>query len=125
MSVKSDITVLLENGADYDRIQSETGAKRPYIRTIAAGWRKTEKTPDEQTGNDDPKPEVEDDDETLTIVNDREDKMTDNDAKPKTGNEYHREWVAAKGFECGCGCVLNRKSTYCPHCGVSLDWSGF
>ena len=129
MSVKSDITALLKDGADYDRIQTETGAKRAYIRTIAAGWRKTEKTSNEETENDDAKTETKDNDNVLTIVNDAEVKMTDNDnnnkTKTKTGLQYHYEWVNAKTFECNCGCVLNRKSTYCPHCGAVLDWSGF
>ena len=69
-------------------------------------------------------------DEGINFINDTRggDDTTgnkDDDNTGKTGADHHKEWIKEAKYECNCGCVLNRKSKYCPRCGMELDWSGF
>lgn len=124
MSHKLRVIELHNAGKDYNEIEKETGAKRTYIRTIISQYKKT---PDagmleEKTNEDNNEAEE------MRFENDIEGKdnmVGDKMADPKTGKEYHEAWIKEKSYECACGCVLNRKSTFCPNCGTTLDWSGF
>lgn len=130
MSKKSQILSLLDEGKDYDEIQTTVeGSTRAYIRTIASGYRKDAKKDKLPEENNEPEKEPEIESGGMEFDNDLnngEHEMT-NELKTgdKTGAEYHKEWVKAGAYECDCGCTLNRKSTYCPNCGVTLDWKGF
>jgi hypothetical protein len=133
MSKKSQIFSLLDEGKDYDEIQRTVeGATRAYIRTVAGEHRKVAANAEIPGEGSEPqaKPEIKDDSGGMEFDNDLDNNggnMTgkENQNNGKTGTQHHKEWVSAKAFECECGCTLNRKSTFCPHCGVSLDWGGF
>lgn len=128
MSKKSQILSLLDEGKTYDEIQETvTGATRSYIRTVATGHRKDAKPNEIPSENPEPKekPGIEDGSGGMEFENDIDDEKHNMTNDKKSGPEYHKAWVEAKAYECSCGCTLNRKSTYCPNCGVVLDWSGF
>jgi hypothetical protein len=129
MSKKADILLLLSEGKDYDEIEKAVpGSKRSYIRSLASNYRKNaaKTTLSEQTEEQEETPEIDEESGTMDFVNDIDNEghnMTD-ELKNKTGMQYHKEWVKEKAYECSCGCTLNRKATFCPHCGVPLDWEG-
>ena len=141
MSHKAIVIELFEAGKDYDEIQEATGAKRSYIRTIISKYKKTldaGNVGDQAGEQEEEKPEVISNDKDDQAVKDENKEMHfkndldgadadggDNMGDQKTGAQYHKAWVDAKAFECACGCTLNRKSKFCPNCGVTLDWSGF
>lgn len=130
MSQKTTVIELFEAGKDYDEIEASTGAKRTYIRTIISQHKKTLDAGDvgDEKGEHEEESEVNNEGEGMDFENDLEgenSKTGDKMGDQKTGKEYHKAWVDAKAFECACGCTLNRKSKFCPNCGVSLDWSGF
>jgi hypothetical protein len=134
MSKKSQIFSLLDEGKDYDEIQRTVeGATRAYIRTVAGEHQKVAANAEiqEEVAESKAKSEIEDESGGMEFDNDLDNNggnMTNENNDPgkdKTGAQHHKEWVSAKGYECECGCTLNRKSTFCPHCGVSLDWGGF
>ena len=125
MSKKSQILTLLAEGKEYDEIQETVeGATRQYIRNVASANKRENAKSDEVAEETNESTEQKE----MEFENDLEGSNTAVGGKmgdPKTGKEYHEAWVNEKAFECSCGCTLNRKSTYCPNCGVMLDWSGF
>lgn len=138
MSQKTKVIELYEAGKDYGEIEKETGAKRTYIRTIVSRYKKDSNTKgvgnegnaaeDEQGESQGGEQEGEVNNDEMHFNNDIEDENNlagDQMGDPKTGKEYHKAWVNAKAFECACGCTLNRRSKFCPNCGITLDWSGF
>ena len=124
MSKKSEVEKLLTEGKEYDEIEATSGAKRSYIRTIAANHRKNAEPDKIPTETTEPETKAEVESNEMRFENDLEGK-TVQDGDKMEGKQYHKAWVAAKAYECSCGCTLNRRSTYCPHCGITLDWSGF
>ncbi len=130
MTKKIEDETLLAEGKGYDEIQETTGAERSYIRNIAANYRKSNKK--DELSEEDKKSDEESgsgvDNGEMDFKNDLAgmDNMAGDEGKgAKTGKEFHKAWVEAKAFECACGCTLNRRSKFCPNCGVTLDWSGF
>ena len=126
MSKKVDVEKLLDEGMKYEEIEAITGTKLGYIRSIAANHRKNVEPNEIPTQDEEPKTEevVNNEDNEMHFENDLEGKTVQNGDKME-GKQYHKAWVAAKAYECSCGCTLNRRSTYCPNCGVTLDWGGF
>lgn len=130
MTKKNEVETLLAEGKGYDEIQETTGAERSYIRNIAANYRKSnkkdelseeDKKPDEKSGSEVDNGEM----DFKNDIEGEDNEVGDQMGNPKTGKEYHKAWVEARAFECSCGCTLNRKSKFCPNCGITLDWSGF
>jgi hypothetical protein len=131
MSQKEEILELLKDGASYDRVEQSTGAERGYIRQIASQFRQRDKevkVPDE-TNEPEGTPKKEDPQKGKKVGGESLEfeeipEKTWDDSKGKNGMDYHKEWVKEKKYECNCGCTLNRKGDFCPHCGTTLDWSG-
>lgn len=133
MTQKDEILELLKDGESYDRIEQTTGANRAYIRQIASDHRQRDKKDEVSDKVEEP----EDTEGSQTSDNKDGKKMTGetlefegkpekkwDDGAGKSGLDHHKEWVAAKKYECQCGCTLNSKGDFCPHCGTSLDWGG-
>lgn len=128
MSKKSKILTLLAEGKEYDEIQETVeGSTRQYIRNVASAYKRENAKPDEVATETEEEEQKEITKNEMHFEDDLEGKTTVVDGKTgdtKTGEEYHKAWVDAKTFECSCGCTLNRKSTYCPNCGIPLNWEG-
>ena len=133
MTQKNTIEEMHAAGKDYDEIEEATGAKRTYIRTIISKYKKTLNAGDMEDEEEEPE-QTEPKEDTEVVDNGSMDFTNDLEGKnsmvggkmadTNTGKEYHKAWVSEKAFECSCGCTLNRKSTYCPHCGIALNWEG-
>ena len=124
MSQKSDIETLLEAGKGYDEIEDSTGSTRTYIRSIAVQYRKRDtedEVPDEppKRSKEEKKPE---ENPSMNFV---DDETPVEKSKDKSGADHHKEWVKAAKYECGqCGATIGKTTTFCPHCGKSLNWEG-
>ena len=132
MSKKQQIEDALDSGKEYNEIEQETGATRGYIRSIASHYAKRAKETDMEHKEPElpethPKEDKTVNEESNTLTFDHDEPETDkDDGYRKYGKAYHDRWVKEAKYECGeCGCTLNRKSTFCPHCGAKLNWSGF
>ena len=131
MSQKEEVLELLGDGVSYDQIEQATGATRAYIRQIASNRRQRDKKteiPDEdkesKESSEDTEKSSEVKGESLEIEGKPKEQKKWEVPSDKTGLEHHKDWVAAKKYECECGCTLNRKGDFCPHCGTTLDWGG-
>lgn len=131
MSQKEEILELIKDGISYDQIEQTTGAARGYIRQVASDHRQRDKTAAISKETHESKETSEGAEEgtqmkgeSLEIEGKKKPEKKWDAPGDKTGLEHHKEWVAAKKYECNCGCTLNKKGDFCPHCGTPLDWSG-
>ena len=127
MSQKSDIEELLEAGRGYDEIEDTTGSNRSYIRSIAVQYRKGSKKTEIPEQKDEPTREEENPQEnpSLNFIDDNNPPPVEKSNSGKSGGDYHKEWVKAAKYECGhCGATVGKTTTFCPHCGKSLEWGG-
>lgn len=132
MSKKDEILEMIKDGASYDRVEQATGAERAYIRQIASNYRhkddKKVEVSDEgkesvqKNSFEDKKVVIDKVDDSLEFDMGKEDKTFKGEGK--SGLQHHKDWVAEKKYECTCGCTLNKKGDFCPHCGTTLDWEG-
>ena len=121
MSKKQQIEDALDAGKEYDEIEQETGATRGYIRSIASKHSKgaTEEDMGEETPESKPEDQKTSENDALNLIDDVK--------KPEASKGRYQEfgaWLKERKYECNCGCVVGRKTKYCPHCGVELDWTG-